>query len=153
MRATSGRVESVVCPAKEAVGRTDNPSSVSTNVRAGCTEIIPNCERKTLQRIIFGKVALSSTIYSDCWSGYDGLVDVGYDRHVRLKHHRNEFARRRGAHVNGIEAFWSFCKRRLTKFNGVKKSFVLHLKECEWRWKKTTLELEKSLIIISKVLV
>ncbi len=117
------------------------------------TEIIPNCERKTLHSIIFGKVALSSTIYSDCWSGYHGLVDVGYDRHIRLKHHRNEFSRKRGAHVNGIEAFWSFCKRRLTKFNGVKRNFVLHLKECEWRWKKSTLELEKSLIIISKVLV
>lgn len=65
---------------------------------------------------------------------------MGYYRYVRLKHHRNEFSRRRGAHVNGIEAFWSFCKRRLTKFNGVKKNFLLHLKECEWRWKKTSLE-------------
>ena len=37
-------------------------------------------------------------------------------------------------HINGIEAFWSFTKRRLTKFNGVKKHFALHLKECEWRY-------------------
>lgn len=117
------------------------------------TEIIPNCERKTLHRIIFGKVALSSTVYSDSWSGYDGLVDVGYDRHVRLKHHRNEFSRKRGAHVNGIEAFWSFCKRRLGKFNGVKKNFFLHLKECEWRWSKTDEKLGKELVIMSKMLV
>jgi transposase len=29
-----------------------------------------------------------------------------------------------------------FTKRRLAKFNGVKVNFVLHLKDCEWRWSK-----------------
>ena len=38
-------------------------------------------------------------------------------------------------HVNGIEAFWSYAKRRLSKFNGLTdKKFILHLKECEWRF-------------------
>ena len=32
-----------------------------------------------------------------------------------------------GIHINGIENFWSFTKRRLAKFNGVKKHFDLHL--------------------------
>ncbi len=27
-------------------------------------------------------------------------------------------------------------KRRLAKFNGTVRLFELHLKECEWRWKK-----------------
>lgn len=61
-----------------------------------------------------------------------GLVDVGFDRHVRINKSQT-FAKGR-AHVNGIEAFWSFTKRRLAKFNGVKKLFRLHLKECEWRY-------------------
>ena len=39
-------------------------------------------------------------------------------------------------HINGIESFWSFTKRRLKKFNGVKVNFELHLKECEWRWQQ-----------------
>ena len=39
-------------------------------------------------------------------------------------------------HINGIESFWSYTKRRLTRFNGVKANFELHLKECEWRWGK-----------------
>jgi transposase-like protein len=39
-------------------------------------------------------------------------------------------------HINGMESFWSFTKRRLSKFNGTKKNFELHLKECEWRWNK-----------------
>jgi transposase-like protein len=52
---------------------------------------------------------------------------------------------------NGIEAFWSFTKRRLTKFNGVKKNFELHLKECEWRYNKSTGQLVKELrTLISK---
>ncbi len=31
-------------------------------------------------------------------------------------------------HINGIEAFLTFTKRRLAKFNGVKKNFELLLK-------------------------
>lgn len=39
------------------------------------------------------------------------------------------------AYGNGIENFWSFAKRRLAKFNGVsRKTFLLHLKECEFRY-------------------
>ena len=39
------------------------------------------------------------------------------------------------AHVNGIESFWSFTKRRLAQFNGLSdKTFYLHLKESEFRF-------------------
>lgn len=110
------------------------------------TEIIPNCQKKTLQPIILGKVSPESVIHSDGWRGYDGLVAVGYDKHFRVKHKNNEFANDH-CHINGIESFWSFTKRRLTKFNGVKKNFNVHLKECEWRWSKTVNELEKDLIV------
>ena len=38
-------------------------------------------------------------------------------------------------HINGIESFWSFAKRRLAKFNGVSnKTFYLYLKETEFRF-------------------
>ena len=98
------------------------------------TEIIPNCKKKTLQAIIKGKIDKSAVIYSDGWRGYDGLVDVGYDKHFRVNHGDNEFSKGDGIHVNGIENFWSFTKRRLAKFNGVKKNFELHLKDSEWRY-------------------
>ena len=39
--------------------------------------------------------------------------------HHRVYHSQNEFARGK-CHVNGIENFWSFAKRRLAKFNGCK---------------------------------
>ena len=115
------------------------------------TEIVPNCKKKTLQPIIRGKVDPSTIIYSDKWRGYDGLVDVGYDRHFRVHHGANEFSKGNGIHINGIENFWSFTKRRLSKFNGVKKHFELHLKESEWRYDKDSDTLEKELWSILKL--
>lgn len=91
------------------------------------TEIIPDVKSKTLLPIIQGKVDIRSIIYSDGWRAYDGLVALGYDKHYRVNHGRNEFALKGedGAiiTVNGIESFWSFTKRRLAKFNGSKKYF------------------------------
>jgi transposase len=114
------------------------------------TEIIPNCKKPILQAIIKGKIDKSAVIYSDGWRGYDGLVDVGYDKHFRVNHGDNEFSKGSGIHINGIENFWSFTKRRLSKFNGVKKHFELHLKECEWRYAKTPDILKKELWKIYK---
>lgn len=114
------------------------------------TEIIPNCKKKTLQAIILGKVAIESIMYTDGWRGYNGLVDVGYNRHFRVNHGENEFSKGNGIHINGIESFWSFTKRRLAKFNGVKKHFDLHLKECEWRWDRTPAMLRNDLHRILK---
>jgi len=110
------------------------------------TEIVPDCKKKTLQDIILGKISQDTIIYSDGWKGYTGLVDVGYDKHFRVNHGNNEFSKENGTHINGIESFWSFCKRRLAKFNGYKKNFNIHLKECEWRWNKSTNNLENELL-------
>ena len=97
------------------------------------TQVIPNCQRKELMPVIKGKILEESTIYTDGWKSYDGLVLNGY-KHYRIHHHENEFARGKN-HVNGIESFWSYTKRRLLKFNGIHKSkFILHLKESEYRW-------------------
>lgn len=95
--------------------------------------IVKKCSRAELMPIIEGKILEGSTIYSDGWKAYDGLILNGYD-HYRVFHSKDEFARGK-AHVNGIESFWSYAKRRLSKFNGLTDdTFNLHLKECEWRW-------------------
>ena len=98
------------------------------------TEIVPDVARKTLQAIIRGRVSIETVIHSDGWRGYNGLVDIGYPKHFRVNHSANEFANEI-SNINGIESFWSYAKRRLQKFNGVKKeTFHLHLKECEFRF-------------------
>jgi len=97
------------------------------------TQIIENCKRRELMPVIRGKILEESTIYTDGWKSYDGLVLNGY-KHYRIHHHKNEFAREKN-HINGIESFWSYTKRRLLKFNGIRKDkFLLHLKESQFRW-------------------
>jgi transposase-like protein len=96
-------------------------------------KVVDNCSKAELMPIIEGKVLQGSTINTDGWKAYDGLVVNGYD-HYRVFHSHDEFARGK-CHVNGIESFWSFTKRRMAKFNGLSdETFYLHLKESEWRW-------------------
>ncbi len=98
------------------------------------TEIVPDASKKQLQSAIRGQVAVDSILHSDGWRGYNGLVDMGYKKHFRVHHGEHEFARG-NCHINGIESFWSYAKRRLAKFNGVpRQTFLLHLKECEFRF-------------------
>jgi transposase-like protein len=98
------------------------------------TKIIQEADRYTLHSIIEGKVNKDSIIHSDGWRGYDGLVDVGYRKHHRVHHGKNEFARGK-SHINGIENFWGIAKVRLSKLRGIHQStFNLHLKECEFRF-------------------
>jgi transposase len=96
-------------------------------------EIVKNCSKAQLMPIIQGHILEGSTIHTKSWPAYDGLILNGYDHH-RVYHSHNEFARGK-CHVNGIESFWSFTKRRLAKFNGLTdEKFILHLKECEFRF-------------------
>ena len=95
--------------------------------------IVKNCSRAQLMPIIQGKILEGSMIHTDGWRAYDGLILNGYD-HYRVHHSKDEFVRGK-SHVNGIESFWSFAKRRMAKFNGLAgDKFNLHLKESEFRW-------------------
>jgi len=110
------------------------------------TEIVPDCAKATLQGIIRGRVDPDSIIHSDGWRGYNGLVDLGYKKHYRVSHSSDEFANGKN-HINGIESFWSYAKRRLMKFHGIAEStFYLHLKECEFRFNYRNHNLYKSLL-------
>jgi transposase len=112
------------------------------------TQILPDAKKRTLQRVIRGKVSLDSIIHTDGWVGYDGLVDVGYAKHLRVRHGENEFANRSN-HINGIESFWSFAKHRLAQFKGVPRhTFYLHLKESEFRFNHRNQNLYKLLLRI-----
>jgi transposase-like protein len=95
--------------------------------------VVKSCSKEELMPIIQGQILEKSTIYTDGWKAYDGLIINGYD-HYRVFHSQNEFARGK-CHVNGIESFWSHAKRRLAKFNGIASSrFVLYLKESVFRF-------------------
>lgn len=109
--------------------------------------VVKNCSRKELMPVIKGKILEGSTVHSDGWKAYDSLILNGYD-HYRVYHSHNEFVRGK-SHVNGIESFWSFTKRRLSKFNGTAAhKFNLHLKECEFRWNSRGEDLYAKMSII-----
>ena len=136
-------------PGKKAGAPLNSRSLASMSVTAVYTELITDCSAKTLQAIIRGKVSPESIVHSDCWKGYDGLVDVGYDKHFCIN--KSRYFAEKTVHINGIKAFWSFTKRRPGKFNGVKPNFELHLKECEWRYNRTLPQLLAALkLMVSK---
>jgi len=112
------------------------------------TQIVPDCSKSSLQKVIRGRVSLDSVIHSDGWVGYDGLVDVGYSKHFRVRHQDDEFANE-GNHINGIESFWSWAKHRLAKFHGIpNETFYFHLKETEFRFNHKDQNLYKILLRI-----
>ena len=91
------------------------------------TQIVKNCSANELMPILSQYSKLdSSTIHSDCWKAYDGLVDYGAKAHYRVKHSKIEFANGKN-HINGIENFFSKRVRLISsKQNAAKhKSYDL----------------------------
>ena len=111
------------------------------------TQIIPDASRKSLLPIIAKLVEKSkSNLYSDQWRSYDGLVLSGY-KHRRINHSK-EFARNHN-HINGIESFWSYVKRKMRKHNGIRRNkFYLYLKEAEFRFNHRNQDIYKLLLKI-----
>ena len=98
------------------------------------TQIISSAEKNEIMPIIRKVVQSGSDIYSDGWRSYDALAVYGYN-HKKVKHTEDEFAKEDGTHINGVESYWSWVKRRLNKFNGIPKAeFPKHMIESEWRF-------------------
>ncbi|MGM9995543.1 MAG: transposase, partial [Campylobacter sp.] len=89
------------------------------------------CSKKELEPLILKHTGLG-TVYSDKWAAYDSLVNYKVKEHHRINHGADEFA---SNHINGIERSPAYAKLRLSKFKGIKRqNFILHLKECEFRF-------------------
>ena len=111
--------------------------------------VVKNWSKQEVLPIIEGKILEGSTIYTDSWKAYDGLILNGY-KHYRVYHSNNEFVRGK-SDINGIESIWIFSKRRLSKFNGVSThKFFLHLKECEFRFNDRNNLEEKAFMLMKK---
>jgi len=98
------------------------------------TKPIGRCTREELLPVILKHVKRGTDVFTDGWKSYDALAVYGFN-HKKVLHSEDEFSTGDGNHINGIESFWSFAKRRLAKFNGIKKRyFSSNLKETEWRF-------------------
>jgi transposase len=97
------------------------------------TQIIKDASETSIVPILERLIEKSkANVYTDGWSTYDSLVWSGY-KHHRINHSK-EFARGHN-HINGIESFWSYVKRKMRKHNGIARhKFYLYLKESEFRF-------------------
>ena len=95
------------------------------------TEMVPDCESATLQRIIKGKTNIESVIHPDGWRGYSGLIDFGYKKHFSVDHGENESVRG-DSFINGIGSCWAYAKTRRNTVRGMNKNnSEFHSKQCE----------------------
>lgn len=69
--------------------------------------VVASVSHNTLSGLIHDNVNEGATVYTDQFSGYDGLT--GYNHH-RVNHKLKEYTRGE-VHTNGIEGFWSILKR------------------------------------------
>jgi len=53
------------------------------------TEIVPDFSKAKLLGIIRRHIELNSVINTDCWRRYDGMVDIGFDKNLRVNYGSN----------------------------------------------------------------
>lgn len=97
------------------------------------TELVDDTEAKDLIPIIVKKVKAGTRINSDTWRAYTGLATKGYV-HRTVEHKEKEYIRGK-SHINGLEGFWGFLKRKLASKGGVRRQYLpLFLGEYVWRY-------------------
>ena len=105
-------------------------------------ELVDDAEARTLQPIIRKQVRRGSVICSDTWKGYTGIATQGYV-HRLVKHSEGEFSDRKGTHINGLEGFWGYLKRRLAAKGGIRRERLgLYLAEYVWRYNHRKLSVD-----------
>ncbi|MEW6614761.1 MAG: IS1595 family transposase [Thermodesulfobacteriota bacterium] len=105
-------------------------------------ELIDSADAIELQPRILKQVKRGSVVFSDTWSGYTGIASKGYV-HRLVKHSKDSFVTD-GNHINGLEGFWGYLKRKLTAKGGIRHSRLhLYLGEYVWRYNHRYLNLKE----------
>ncbi len=112
------------------------------------TQMVPATEAKDILPIITKKIKVGSQIHSDTWRAYTGLAAKGYV-HRTTNHKAKEYANAT-SHINGLEGFWGYLKRKLASKGGIRREYMyLFLGEYVWRYnqRKTTLKTQRNKLI------
>jgi transposase len=97
-------------------------------------EVVQDVEAETLIPLIKQRVKRGSTVCSDTWKSYTGVAAKGYV-HRLVEHGKGEYTNGKGNHINGLEGFWGYLKRRLAAKGGIRKERLpLYLAEYVWRY-------------------
>ena len=97
-------------------------------------QVVPDVAAQTLLPLIRRRVKRGSVVCSDTWWSYTGIAANGYV-HRLVAHGAGQFSDRRGSHINGLEGFWGYLKRRLAAKGGIRRERLpLYLAEYVWRY-------------------
>lgn len=98
--------------------------------------LLPIKERnmENINEVITKYVKKGTTIYTDCWKGYNNLDKIGY-KHKTVNHKKHFKDPETGIHTNTIEGTWNGLKQSIIPRNRTKKDIKLHIKEFLWRKK------------------
>ena len=96
-------------------------------------KLVDNTEAKDLLPIITKQVEAGSRICSDTYRSYTGLAAKGYV-HRTVEHRKKEYTKGKN-HINGLEGFWGYLKRKLAAKGGIRRKYLyLFLAEYVWRY-------------------
>jgi transposase-like protein len=97
-------------------------------------QVVPDISRQTLQALIRRRVRPGSVVCSDTLGGYTGIAAQGYV-HRLVAHGQGHYRAGPGTHINGLEGFWGYLKRRLAAKGGIRRSRLpVYLAEYVWRY-------------------
>jgi transposase len=97
-------------------------------------EVVDNVEAETLLPPISLKVSTGSIVRSDTWKAYTGIAAQGYV-HRPINHGERQYSDGKGNHINGLEGFWGYLKRKLASKGGIRhEKLPLYLGEYVWRY-------------------
>lgn len=105
-------------------------------------ELVPDTQAIDLIPIITKKVKVGSKICSDTYRSYKGLATAGYV-HRTVEHRTKEYVIGKN-HINGLEGFWGYLKRKLASKGGVRRIYLpLFLSEYVWRYNNRKTDIRK----------
>ena len=88
-------------------------------------QIVAYCSKTRLQALIAGQAHVSASNTTEGFRSCDGPVEAGFPRHHRINKYDDpahpKFAEN-GVHINGIESFRSYAKRRHQSFDGLRRA-------------------------------
>ncbi len=97
-------------------------------------EVVNDVEAGTLQPLITRQVSPGSVVCSDTWRAYTGIASRGFV-HRLVNHGEKQYSDGKGNHINGLEGFWGYLKRKLASKGGIRREKLpLYLGEYVWRY-------------------
>jgi len=116
-------------------------------------ELVSGVEAEDLQPRIEKQVEKGSTVCSDTWRGYTGIAAKGYV-HRMVAHGKQEYSDKRGGHINGLEGFWGYLKRKLAAKGGIRREKLhLYLGEYVWRYNHRKLSFKEQEKLLFKLII